>query len=159
MHTEKREDPLVELGYEIRDVNTKALTNGVVGFFIFTIASCIVGFFIFRALYPDGFEDKKVRNRIIPQSPYPMVQSNIATKTDIMDLRKEEEKVLTQPIGWIDAGKTKLHLPIDRAMDVIVEKAAAGTTSVSAAPAAVVNKSTVSTKPVTLTPATPAKKK
>ena len=108
MHTEKREDPLVELGYEVRDVNTKALTKGMVGFFIFTIASCIVGFIVFRLMYPEGFEDKKVRARMMPQAPYPMVQSNITAKTDIMDLRQQEEKVLNQPMTKRPIGSPRI---------------------------------------------------
>ena len=122
MHTEKREDPLVELGYEIRDVNTKALMKGTIGFFIFAIGSAVVGFIMFRLMYPVGFEAQTEVKRLIPQSPNPLVQSNLTAKTDIMDLRQQEEAALSAKPGWVDASKTKLHIPIERAMEIIAEK-------------------------------------
>jgi len=122
MHTEKREDPLVELGYEIRDVNKKALMNGTIGFFIFAIGSAAVGFVIFRLMYPTGFEAGNIAPHMLPPTPNPIVQSNITAKTDIMDLRQHEEAALDAPVGWVDASKTKLHIPIDRAMAIIAER-------------------------------------
>ncbi len=122
MHTEKREDPLVELGYEIRDVNTNGLLKGTIGFFLFTIASGVIGFVIFRLLFTAGFSTAAEPTRLIPQAPNPIVQSNITAKTDIMDLRQQEDAKLNGPIGWVDASKTKLHIPIERAMDIIAER-------------------------------------
>ena len=122
MHTEKREDPLVELGYEVRDVNKKALMNGTIGFFIFAIVSSIAGFIIFRLMYPVGFEAQTEPKRLLPQSPNPIVQSNITAKTDIMTVRQHEDQVLNAPAHWLDASRTKVAIPIDRAMEIIAER-------------------------------------
>ena len=133
MHTEKREDPLVELGYEVRDLNTVAIRNATIGFFIFTVASAVIGAVCYRVMNPTVFEDKKPTNRVVPSAPYPMVQSNVAAKTDIMDIRQHETSILTAPIGWADAEKTHLHLPIDKAIAIIAERGAKPTgTSVAA---------------------------
>jgi hypothetical protein len=51
-----------------------------------------------------------------------MVQSNIATKVDIMELRQHETLMLTSPVGWADEQKTHLHMPIDQAMKLIAQK-------------------------------------
>jgi len=119
MHTEKREDPLVELGYEIRDLNTKAIRTGAIGFFIFATASAVIGFGVFRWMYPRGFTEETAQKRLLPESPNPLIQSNLTTKTDIMDLRQHETKQLTAPIGWTDDSHTKLHIPIEKAMEII----------------------------------------
>lgn len=123
MHTEKREDPLVELGYEVRDLNTVAIRNATIGFFIFAIASAGIGFLAYRVMNPTVFETKpSLNNRVVPGSPYPLIQSNMAAKTDIMDIRQHETAVLTAPIGWADPAKTHVHLPIEKAMQIIADK-------------------------------------
>ena len=122
MHTEKREDPLVELGYEVRDLNTKAIRIAAIGFFLFAVGSSVLGFGIFYLMNPAGFAKVEESNRLLPQPPNPILQSNITSKTDIMDLRQKETKVLDAPMGWSDKAKTKLHLPIDMAMEIIAKR-------------------------------------
>ena|SRR5665213_425414 len=129
MHTEKREDPLVELGYEVRDLNTKAIRNGAIGFFGFAFLSAVLGFVIFRLMNPAGFVAEKAQHRLLPLEPNPILQTNLTSKTDIMDLRQHEEAVLTAPPGWTDATKTKLHIPIDMAMRIIADRGLPATQS------------------------------
>ncbi len=122
MHTEKREDPLVELGYEVRDLNTVAIRNATIGFFVFAILSAVLGFGVYRIMNPTVFEPKPLSHRVVPGAPNPLVQSNIAAKTDIMDVRQHETAVLTGPPSWADPAKTHLRIPIDQAMEIIATK-------------------------------------
>ena len=122
MHTEKREDPLVELGYEVRDLNTVAIRNATIGFFIFAIGSAVIGFACYRFMNPTVFEATPPSNRVIPAPPNPLIQSNIGAKVDIMEIRQHETAVLTEPIGWVDTSKTLAHVPIERAMEIIAER-------------------------------------
>jgi len=123
MHTEKREDPLVELGYEVRDLNTVAIRNATIGFFIFAIGSAVIGFGVYRVMNPTVFDTKpSLDNRVVPGAPNPLIQSNMAAKTDIMDVRQAETAVLTGPISWSDASKTHVRLPIEKAMQIIAAK-------------------------------------
>ncbi len=121
MHTEKREDPLVELGYEVRDLNTVAIRNATIGFFIFAIASAIIGFGAYRVMNPTVFENKWAPNRILPAANYPMLQSNIAAKVDISEIRQHETAVLNAPVGWADKEQTHLHVPIDEAIAIVAK--------------------------------------
>jgi len=127
MHTEKREDPLVELGYEVRDLNTVAIRNASIGFFVFAIASAAIGFACYRIMNPTVFEPRPATHHVVPAPPNPLIQSNMAAKTDIMDIRQHETAELTAPIGWADESKTHLHIPIDRAIDIIATKGAPAT--------------------------------
>jgi len=122
MHTEKREDPLVELGYEVRDLNTVAIRNATIGFFIFAIGSAVIGFACYRFMNPTVFAATPPSNRVIPAPPNPLIQSNVASKLDIMDIRQHETAVLTEPMGWVDTSKTHVHVPIERAMEIIAER-------------------------------------
>jgi hypothetical protein len=121
MHTEKREDPLVELGYEVRDLNTVAIRNATIGFFIFAIASALIGFVAYRLMNPTVFDEKAPGKRILPAANYPMLQSNIGAKVDIEEIRQHETAVLNAPVGWADKEQTHLHVPIDEAIAIVAK--------------------------------------
>jgi len=133
MHTEhKREAPNVELGYETRDVNYQGLIRATVGFFVFAIGSFILGWimlvtgFHFWFIKIDGFnphytDPKPNHMRRIPPSPTPLLQNNVSAKLDISKLRDEED-VLLLGTAYKDATKTKARIPVDRAMDLLVQR-------------------------------------
>jgi len=126
MHTNHpREDPLVELGYEIRDVNYKSLYRTVIYFFIFAGASAFAGLLLYNWWYPPQSRSTAANAagmaRAMPGKNYPLLQDNVTSKTDIMDLRKGEAARL-HGTGYVDDSHTKAHIPIDRAMDLLVER-------------------------------------
>ncbi len=124
MHTDhKREDPLVEMGYEVRDIDVPSVAKAAMGFFAFAIGSYVVGWFIYRYMHPEPFNVpvKPAFARRLPLSPNPLLQSNVTAKTDIADLRQAESGQLsTTGPSAIDA--TKSHIPIDRAMRILAER-------------------------------------
>jgi len=123
MRTEKREDPLVDMGYEIRDINLKAIRNATIGFFLFAIGSFAVGYWIYAVMNPafnGDYLSAKDRRRI-PPSPYPLLQNNLTAKTDIMALR-QAESVQLKSTGYNDPTHESVHIPIDRAMDLIATR-------------------------------------
>jgi len=132
MHTEKREDPLVEMGYEVRDVNFKTLRKVIVGFFIFAAVSAVFGWiylfglfglFGYKGVNPQyaagkwGFETV----RKVPTAPYPVVQSGVSAKVEIGEMRHAEDDQLTST-GYVGPNKAAAHIPIDQAMDLIAER-------------------------------------
>jgi hypothetical protein len=120
-----REDPLVELGYEIRDVNYKALRNAVVYFFIFAVFAFAAGLGIYNWMNPMERRQTQANNasvvRRIPGAPNPLLQNNVTAKTDMMLMRKEED-VRLHGTGYVDDARTRVHIPIDRAIDLIAER-------------------------------------
>ncbi|MDX2064621.1 MAG: hypothetical protein SFX74_02645 [Fimbriimonadaceae bacterium] len=144
MHTnEKREDPLVEMGYEVRDVNLKVLNQSVIGFFIFTFAMIFISWgvlFGFRigpfqtpAMNLDYANKQSGYNAVrkVPQAPNPVLQTNVSAKTDMMDMRQAEASRL-EGTGYLDASKERVHIPIDRAIELLAER---GLPSTADAPA------------------------
>jgi hypothetical protein len=123
MHTKgPKEDPLVELGYEHRDINIPALRNAVLGFFAFTFFSFGLGWALYTHWDPqfsDEYKNAK-ENRIIPRDPNPLLQNNITARTDLMGLRQHETAILTST-GW-DETHTNLHIPVDQAMSLIAQR-------------------------------------
>jgi hypothetical protein len=134
MHTnEKREDPLVEMGYEVRDVNLKVLNQSVLGFFIFTVAMIVISWgvlFGFRigpfqspAMNPAYANKQSGFNTVrkIPAAPNPLLQTNVSAKTDMMQMRQAEAARLAST-GYLDGRKDRVHIPIDRAIELLAER-------------------------------------
>jgi len=152
MHTNgPKEDPLVELGYDHRDVNYKALIKAVIAFLSFGVGAAIVGaiiytnrFAIFKLQEPRPGINAELSRRVAATGT-PLLQDNVASKVDIMTLRQKETKRMTST-GYTDETRRYVHIPVDRAMEMIAQR---GVGSKSAA--------TGSTEPVTIggTPGTP----
>jgi len=125
MHTShKREDPLVDMGYETRDINFPVLTKTVIGFFVFAIASALIGMVVYWQMNPYSFGRdpafKANANRHLPPPPNPLLQDNVNSKTDLEQMRLDEEEKLSTT-GWANDAHTKVRLPIDRAIELTVE--------------------------------------
>lgn len=124
MHTNhKREDPLVEMGYEVRDIDMPKIKKTVYiffGFAIFCIVFAGVALLIMDPGYIRGESGYQTPPRI-PPAPNPLVQTNVTAKTDIIDMRRKEFADLTST-GYVNPEKTKVHIPIDRAIDIMAQR-------------------------------------
>ena len=124
MHTKgPKEDPLIDLGYEPRDINIKAIHKALFWFFTFATVMFIVGAWIYANINP-AFSPKVIAQKedlIIPKAPNPLLQTNVTNITDIMHLRQHETEVLTGT-GWRDETHSAVHIPIDRAIDILAER-------------------------------------
>ena len=132
MHDHKREDPLTDLGYETRDTDMQAIGKATTIFFVFVFASFMLGFGILWLLVGNGnpvkgFNALKDRQATAPfmtngpKVPYPVLQTNITTKTDIKELRQNETAILTTS-GVVDASKGIYRIPIDRAIELTAQR-------------------------------------
>jgi hypothetical protein len=120
----KREDPLVEMGYEIRDIDLPKLKRSVVIFFGFAAFSAVLGAFFLNIIDPHYFKGESgYQNppKRLPQDPYPRLQTNATAKTDLMVMRQKDESHLAGT-GYANAEHTKAYIPIDRAIDLIAER-------------------------------------
>lgn len=125
MHTDDRTDPLVELGYEQRDLNPRNIFKVSVIFFLFAFFSYGAGWFIL-AHYgyfkdPTGVND--LMSSKIPKSPNPILQTNVSTKTDMYDLRRDEKEELATS-GPSTHVKGATRIPIEQAIKLSAERGA-----------------------------------
>lgn len=126
MHTNhKREDPLVELGYEIRDVNYKNIRTSVLIFFGFAAFSFLAGLGLYNLWYKkeNRLTEENLAKvaRPLPQSPAPLLQNNVDAKTDIIALRRAEAARLGGT-GYNEDNHATVHIPIHRAIDLLSSK-------------------------------------
>jgi hypothetical protein len=128
-HLDPDEDALVQLGYETEDVEYKKLGKSVIWFFMFVTFCGVAGVVIFgmmigwdNLLHPTA-DTAPFANRL-PKSPNPVLQTNVTVRTDIKDLRIVEAELLQGNPSWADKGKGIVRLPIDKAMDLYLNRVA-----------------------------------
>lgn len=126
MHTNPTEKPdpdlLREMAYERRDVQMKKLGRYMFGFFGFTVFCFVAAWAFLRVFHPETLTVKPavVRDDTRRQAAG-ILQSNKTTKMDIESLRSHETKVMTST-SWANAEKTKVHIPVERAMELLAAR-------------------------------------
>ncbi|MBC8066295.1 MAG: hypothetical protein H7Y17_15805 [Chlorobia bacterium] len=125
MHTDEHSDPLVDLGYEERDINPKIIFKVSMFFFGFAFVSFALGWVI---LYffgywksADGVND--LMSTKIPKSPNPILQTNVTAKTDIKEMRIKEREELTStgPSTHVEGAN---RIPIEQAIKLAAARGA-----------------------------------
>ena len=110
------------LGYELRDVNARAVAIFALGLVVCAIVihlSLVALFALFHRQHPSPNPPSRevVRPRIL--APEPRLQTNPAA--DIDAFRATEEKLLNS-YGWVDKQHTVARIPIERALELIVQR-------------------------------------
>ncbi len=123
MHTsgdEKREDPLVDMGYETKDLNISGIAKASIGFFGFIVFSLVAAALIMVWVYNwrAGIL-ARTRPPVTPPPPFPLLQNNVEARTDLMDLRQHEQLILTTK-GTNKDGS--LRIPVADAMKIIARE-------------------------------------
>jgi hypothetical protein len=116
MHShEPREDPLTDLGYEVRDINVKGLGITALIFFAFSIACFVVVGIWFVIAKP------QMSSELNPNKPMPQIQlqSDIAVRADIATFRQNETERLGSSGPNPDGS---FHIPVDKALEVIASR-------------------------------------
>jgi len=112
-------------GYETRDVPVLKIGKAALGFYIFTVAAfamTAVAVFMFYRIFTSA--SPMSHTALSPRGqlpPAPLLQSNITTKTDIMNMRAAETKALTT-YGWVDEGAGIARVPVADAIDILAAK-------------------------------------
>lgn len=139
MHTNgPKEDPLVDMGYEIRDVDYPKLRKTMYYFFGFSVICFVVGYFVYinrEGLFLRGNRSPVTNaslTRRLPEPPNPLLQNNVTAKTDLVLMRRQEDARLNGT-GYTDDTRTRAYIPIEKAMDLIVERGVPKTNGTAAA--------------------------
>jgi len=150
MSDETRNNRNPELEYEHRDLSA-------IGVYTFLAGIAVAGFLIYFVLwgfyrYLDYYErtHQPVQNplvqtesdtRVIPPQavqkfPQPRLEKN--ERTEINDFRLKEEQTLNS-YGWVDQKAGVVHIPIDRAMELIAQRGLSTTPRMGTVPPSEVN--------------------
>lgn len=133
-HLDPDEDALAQMGYELEDVEFKSLGRSIFWFFGFVafcgIAGVIIFFLFLSGGSPSGALNlfmKPPENTApfvsrIPASPNPLLQTGFTAKSDIRDLRQNENTLLQGKPTWVDQGKGVVRIPVAKAMDLYLQR-------------------------------------
>ena len=108
-------------GYERRDASPGSLLKFGAGLFLILVV-CMLGmkwmFFFFAKVQKLGPPASPFENaRVLP--PEPRLQ--VHPKVDLERYRESETQILTT-YGWVDKQNCVVRIPIDRAMDLLLER-------------------------------------
>jgi hypothetical protein len=110
--------------HEMRDISTRVVTVSAAALIVGAIVVHLVVWLLFlfygqrqEAAYPRQYPMAQVGNPAAP--PNPRLQTK--PREDLKKMRAEEEQHLNS-YGWVDAGRGTLHIPIDRAMQILLEQ-------------------------------------
>jgi hypothetical protein len=108
-------------GYEKRDVNARGILYFVIVLFLLLVASLISMrslFGYFSTTQPLGPAASPFTSvRALPPEPRLQVQP----VEDLNIVRQGQEDLLGS-YGWVDRAGGKVHIPIDRAMELVIER-------------------------------------
>lgn len=120
-----REDELRRLGYDPRDINVPGIRKAVTGFLTFSTFAVVASVFIYIALVPWHCAGPApaaiVPATKIPPVPNPLLQTDETARTDIKTMLKQQLGALNS-YGWVDKSKGVVHIPIEKAIDLTVER-------------------------------------
>lgn len=111
----------VSLGFETSDINLGGVVRALIGLGVFTaiVFGVVSGFQAFLTGELGSFTPI-VANA--PRNPVPeIIESRAATGVEYRELRALEEEQLST-YGWVDEGAGVTHIPIERAMELLVER-------------------------------------
>ena len=125
MHTDHQSDPLVELGYEQKDVHPRNIFKVSMLFFAFTFVSYILGWVFLNqyGYFKDASGVNDLMSTKIPKAPNPILQTNVTAKTEIKDMRIRERNVLMSS-GESDVVSGAHRLSIEQAIRLSAERGA-----------------------------------
>ena len=108
-------------GYETRDVNIRGAYTFAITLFLVLVA-VIFGmrglFWHFQSTQPLGPEVTPFKSaRELP--PVPRLQPD--PRQDLAHMKEQQEEILNS-YGWADQGTGKVRIPIDRAMDLLLQR-------------------------------------
>lgn len=128
MHDQENEpvdrNLLEEMGYETRDVDPSGLPKSSLIFFAALAVLAVLAWLFTGSIAPEMVRAPdlaKLERQTAPPKDAPLLQSGRTASQDMRNLRAAEEARLTT-YGWTDRKTGHAHIPIDAAMQKVLER-------------------------------------
>ena len=108
-------------GYEVEDASIREVIIAGAGIAIGTFIVCVLMWFLFNALKRSEAEAQTINPLANPYQLPPEPRLQVQPYVELENLRRHEDEVLNT-YGWVDKNGGKVRLPIDRAMDLMLER-------------------------------------
>lgn len=141
MHTDDGSGPtrdeLVAMGYEKRDINLKGVTKVILYLFSFAAFSWVSAYFVLQGvrvgpLNINGLGGEYTKNKVpgedvprkLPALPNPLLQNNVTAKSDMMEMRQQEEFFLNRA-HRNGPNSAIVAIPVEDAKNLLLSKGVA----------------------------------
>src|SRR5690348_6769592 len=115
-------------GYERRDVDLVAMALLVLLMVVCGVLVHLMVAGFLTVLNQQTSPAPPNRPQLSSSELFPSPSLQIWPRADLVSMRQREEAILNS-YGWVDRNKGTVHMPIDRAMDLLVEKGLPKTTA------------------------------
>jgi nitrate reductase NapE component len=116
-------DPVtVEAGHELRDLSPRRISFFAIGLAALVIIALLACYGLLLWMIKREARLAETPNRFAAQ-PAPMVQPQLAVEPGrAIKALREQEQTRLKSYGWVDQENGIVHIPIERAMDLLVQK-------------------------------------
>lgn len=112
------------VGHELSDVHVPSLVKGLIVLAVLVVVSVLLMAWMFRGLAARSGEQPPAPlmapQRVLP--PTPRLQVN--PTTDLVEMRATQQQRLST-YGWVDRKAGVVRIPVDRAMELMAQRAEA----------------------------------
>lgn len=113
---------IIRRGHEIRDVNARGLFWFVVILLVCVVLIHIVVAVIFKYYAGQNPQTFAAETPIVPShDQWPKPAQQISPEEDLKEFRATQEKLLCS-YGWVDREKGIVRIPVERAMDLVIQE-------------------------------------
>lgn len=122
-------------GHEISDINPRRVALVALTLAAIVIAASLVTYGLFRFFYRSETSARPAPSPLsyAPEPP-PEPRLSVEPGEELKALRAEEDAAL-KTYGWVDQEKGVVHIPIDRAIDILAQRGLPARATRSAPPA------------------------
>ena len=107
--------------YEVQDASVRDIAFAGIGLAIGTAIVFVLVWGIFNLLKKNDPATQTLNPMAMPSQLPPDPRLQVEPWLEIQNLRRKEDEVL-KTYGWVDKSSGKVHLPIDRAMDIVADR-------------------------------------
>lgn len=107
-------------GHEVRDVSVGKVTLFGIGLMLLIVVGALVSWLTFR--YFTGLPQEGAGYPPVPPQQLPPAPRLQVFPVEDLEKKREAEESQLDSYGWIDRQNGVVHIPIGRAMDLVVER-------------------------------------
>jgi hypothetical protein len=111
----------VNRGHETSDMDPKYVLYFAVGLTVVGIVVQLGLWWMFHHLEQEQARRENQPKLVEAPKPVPEPRLQISPQDDLQELLRQENEILTT-YGWVDRAKGTARIPIDRAMELFLEK-------------------------------------
>jgi hypothetical protein len=106
-------------GFEPTDVSAGSMLKWAIGLLVLMFGSMLTMLILYFVLGGSTRPGRSARTQELRLAPWPRLQANPIK--DLRDFEREQQELASQ-YAWVDPGRGRVRIPVDRAMALVAEQ-------------------------------------